>query len=580
MNIIQVPLPKLVPSAANVRKTGTDDVADLAASIHAHGLLQNLTVIDRGEQFEVVAGGMRLRALQDLAKRKLIAPEYSVPCNVLDAEDAHEASLTENVTRHAMHPADEFDAFNKLATGPEKATAGDIAARFGKSELYVRQRMKLANVAPEIMKEYRAGKATLEQMMALALTDDQALQLRIWKAARQDWQRRPDELREKITADEVSVASGLGKFVGVKAYEEAGGKVRRDLFGKDEDAYLDNPELAEKLALEKLERTAEKIRKEGWAWVEARINFNWQERQKFGEAPSTWKGSKESWSDDAKKHSGAVVHLGHNGQADIERGLVKAKDRQAVEKAANGKVSGGRKAPTARKPGELTFAAQQYLQAECGALIAAQVAKKPPIALALLAADLVGALYSNSSSSPRRWIYIERRYSGRMPGNIRQSPRYKEAARAIEEQAKSWAGLLPKKHSEARAWILEQDEDTVQQLLAFLVAREIDVVDTSNGEKDGIVDLAAAAQVDLGQHWRPTKDWVFTLSKSTVLAMAKDAGATAVELATLGKMPKAKLPEAAAACFNAGWLPKPLRPAAAKKKPAKKAKRAAAGAKS
>ena len=43
MNIAMIPLSKLIPSAANVRKTGaTAGIAELAASIEAHGLLQNL----------------------------------------------------------------------------------------------------------------------------------------------------------------------------------------------------------------------------------------------------------------------------------------------------------------------------------------------------------------------------------------------------------------------------------------------------------------------------------------------------------------------------------------------------------
>lgn len=276
MNIIQVPLSDLGVAESNVRKTGGKDVSDLVASIQAHGLLQNLTVSPgvNGVKYRVIAGGRRLRALQELAKSKTIPGDWPVPCNVVDEADAAEASLTENVSRSQMHPADEFDAFAKLANGPEKASAAEIAARFGKSERYVQQRLKLANVAPELLKQYRDGKATLEQMMALALTDDQALQARIWKAARQDYNRRPDLLRRAITEKEMSASSTLAKFIGVDAYEQAGGQVRRDFFGNDEDAYLADPELAKRLALEKLERTAEKIRKEGWKWVETRLEFD------------------------------------------------------------------------------------------------------------------------------------------------------------------------------------------------------------------------------------------------------------------------------------------------------------------
>jgi len=77
--------------------------------------------------------------------------------------------------------------------------------------------------------------------------------------------------------------------------------------------------------------------------------------------------------------------------------------------------------------------------------------------------------------------------------------------------------------------------------------------------------------VDLAAQWKPTVEWLATLPKATVLELARDAGADKLALAALGTQPKAKLPEAALPLFPAGWLPKPLRPAA---KPAKKARRA------
>ena len=107
MNMQTIPLTQLVPSAQNVRKTGTKDgIEALAASIAAHGLLQNLQVRPaKGGSYEVVAGGRRLAALKLLAKQKQIAADYPVPCRALDGEDATEISLAENEMRLPMHPA-------------------------------------------------------------------------------------------------------------------------------------------------------------------------------------------------------------------------------------------------------------------------------------------------------------------------------------------------------------------------------------------------------------------------------------------------------------------------------------------
>ena len=68
------------------------------------------------------------------------------------------------------------------------------------------------------------------------------------------------------------------KFVTLKAYEKAGGTVRRDLFSDGEDGvFIDDAVLLESLVAKKLEKTAQKIRKEGWKWVEIAPSFRYSD---------------------------------------------------------------------------------------------------------------------------------------------------------------------------------------------------------------------------------------------------------------------------------------------------------------
>jgi ParB family chromosome partitioning protein len=74
-----------------------------------------------------------------------------------------------------MHPADQFEAFAALVA--EGRPIEDIAADFGVTPLVVQRRLKLANVSPRLLADYRAGEGvSLEQLMALAVTDDHAAQ--------------------------------------------------------------------------------------------------------------------------------------------------------------------------------------------------------------------------------------------------------------------------------------------------------------------------------------------------------------------------------------------------------------------
>jgi ParB family chromosome partitioning protein len=174
MTMQTIPLVQLVPSPDNVRKTKTG-IEGLAASIAAHGLLQNLAVRPvNGKGFEVLAGGRRLAALQLLAKQKKIAGDFPVPCDVREDSAATEISLAENEMREQMHPADQFEAFKKLADegkGPE-----EIAARFGTTPRIVEQRLKLAVVSPKLIAAYRSEEMTLDCLMAFTVSDDHKAQ--------------------------------------------------------------------------------------------------------------------------------------------------------------------------------------------------------------------------------------------------------------------------------------------------------------------------------------------------------------------------------------------------------------------
>ena len=62
-------------------------------------------------------------------------------------------------------------------------------------------------------------------------------------------------------------------FVGVDAYEAAGGIVMRDLFQDDNGGWLENVALLESLVTQKLKAEAETIAAEGWKWIEVAVEF-------------------------------------------------------------------------------------------------------------------------------------------------------------------------------------------------------------------------------------------------------------------------------------------------------------------
>ncbi|NUZ07588.1 ParB/RepB/Spo0J family partition protein [Piscinibacter koreensis] len=281
-----VPFNKLVLSEDHQARSATAPVMslpELAASIKDSGVLQNLVVVQAARgRYEVCAGGRRLAALTLLVQQGDIADNYPVPVLVVPADKALIASLAENCFHVPMHPADEFAAFARLLAHGKSVE--DVAAAFGVTPLIVKRRMKLATVSPQLMALYREGGIGLDCLTVLASVDDHQRQDQAW-AGLPSWNQRPEHLRQLLTRGEIeSDTDPLARFVTLKAYENAGGPLRRDLFSDDDrKAYLLDPALLERLAADKLGKRAKQLLSEGWKWVDIRPRFAYDEYVKHGE---------------------------------------------------------------------------------------------------------------------------------------------------------------------------------------------------------------------------------------------------------------------------------------------------------
>lgn len=148
-----IPFNKLVLSQSNVRSNQAGiSIEELAEDIARRTLLQSLNVrpvLDADGagtgMFEVPAGGRRFRALELLVKQKRMARTQPVPCVVREGGLAEEDSLAENVQRVALHPLDQFRAFQALCD--KGLSEEDIAARFFVNPTVVKQRLRLAAVS-------------------------------------------------------------------------------------------------------------------------------------------------------------------------------------------------------------------------------------------------------------------------------------------------------------------------------------------------------------------------------------------------------------------------------------------------
>lgn len=167
----QIPLAQIAPNPDQPRKTFTDaELQELAASIKEKGVLQPIllrAVTGRPYMYEIVAGERRYRASK-------IAGLNEIPALVktLTDENAMEIALIENVQRENLNPIEEAAAYQNLM---EKCgyELGDVSRLIGKSESYIRNIMRLTNLADSVKGMVERGELSASAARTIAVAEDQ-----------------------------------------------------------------------------------------------------------------------------------------------------------------------------------------------------------------------------------------------------------------------------------------------------------------------------------------------------------------------------------------------------------------------
>ncbi len=609
--LLLIPLSKLRPSSRNVRKSGGTSIPELAASIARVGLLQNLNVVlaADGEHYEVVAGRRRLAALKLLVKRRKLAKDSEVPCLLVADAAARTVSLTENVQREAMHPADQFEAFADLVA--EGRPIEDIAADFGVTPLVVQRRLKLANVSPRLLADYRADAVTLEQLMALAITDDHSAQEAAFYESPQ-WQRNPDALRDHLTHEEIDAGrDALAKFVGVQVYEQAGGAVRRDLFADEQNGiFLTDAALLETLAKDRLAQVVEQVQAEGWGWVDVAPRATYADLHQFqrmrskrrepskaeakrivkleaqkrklqdrlddenedmtDEQAQTTQDEMDSLGNELEAiertlvvypprtmaTAGAVVSLDHMGGVIVHRGLLREEQVKALrenERDGHGADDDTDRNSEAAAGGKLTISEKlvKRLSAHRTAALQAEVARHPHVALVAVVHGLaLRVIHDTHYGSPINITANPQDRLEQFAPDVAEAP----AAVGMRQVREAWAARLPSEPVALFAELLALPQQELQSLLAVCVGFTVTAI-ASREDEDPATALAQAVGLDMHAWWTPTAGGYFDhVSKAKALEGVRAFAPGEVD--RLGKLKKAQIAsEAERLAAGSGWLP-------------------------
>lgn len=148
----ELKLSDIFPSSTNPRSEFEENsIKELAESIKQHGVLQPIIVREQASNYELVCGERRYRAAK-IAKLKFI------PASIreLSDDEVFEIQIIENLERKDVHPLDEAKAFKKMLDSG-KYTIDDIAAKVAKTTTFVKQRLKLNDLIPELLEDFLKG---------------------------------------------------------------------------------------------------------------------------------------------------------------------------------------------------------------------------------------------------------------------------------------------------------------------------------------------------------------------------------------------------------------------------------------
>lgn len=242
--IEQLPCRKLVPNPFQPRKV-FDDVAlhELADSIAQHGILQPITVRQKDNKYEIIAGERRFRAAR-------LAGLQNVPVIIREFSEAQmmELALLENLQRENLTPIEEAEAYERLLTHLN-FTQEQLAKRVGKSRPHVANHLRLLKLPVTVREAVNEGKLTMGHGRALVgVKNTRSLEETAKLCMKEQWNvrqlesyiqkhnriQKPKLKQDIFTRDtEQQLREFLGTNVAIKQHQEKG-KIEIDFYSQED----------------------------------------------------------------------------------------------------------------------------------------------------------------------------------------------------------------------------------------------------------------------------------------------------------------------------------------------------------
>ena len=169
--MVYIPIDMIHPHPDNPRKD-LGDLTELAASIKAKGILQNLTVVPHGDDYRTIIGHRRHAAAK-------LAGITEVPCVIADMtpQEQFETMMVENMQRSDLTPYEQAEGFQMMLD--MGGTVEQVAQKTGFSETTVRNRVKLLRLDKKKFHEAQERGGTMSDYLRLNSIEDPKLRNKV-----------------------------------------------------------------------------------------------------------------------------------------------------------------------------------------------------------------------------------------------------------------------------------------------------------------------------------------------------------------------------------------------------------------
>ncbi|MEZ4689246.1 MAG: ParB/RepB/Spo0J family partition protein [Ignavibacteria bacterium] len=175
----EIPVSKIVVNPLQPREDFDEEkLHELAESIRLKGLIQPITVKRSGEDYMLISGERRLRAVKYLGWQNIAAYLFEMTEDTND--NLLELALIENIQREDLNPMELSDSYNKLAT-EYNLTQEQIAERVSKQRSTVANFLRLQRLPVEIKVSLRRNEITEAHARMLLRVDNIEDQITLWK---------------------------------------------------------------------------------------------------------------------------------------------------------------------------------------------------------------------------------------------------------------------------------------------------------------------------------------------------------------------------------------------------------------